>query len=129
MNVRRAGDVAWRRIGRETVVIHLTRRRMFGLNEPGGRLWEALAEPGGVEELAGAADPDPAVTAFFADLAGEGLVEIEGPLPAAPELPPRPAEVPPPPRIEWREEVRRFAGGCAVHPGESNLCDQNPFNS
>ena len=78
MNVRRTGDVAWRRIDRETVVIHLTRHRMFGLNETGGRLWEALAEPVGLEELTGAADPDPAVTAFLADLATEGLQRFAG---------------------------------------------------
>ena len=128
MNVRRAGDVAWRRIGRETVVIHLTRRRMFGLNETGGRLWEALAEPVGLEELTGAADPDPAVTAFLADLAAEGLVEIDGPLLGGSAEPPA-TDVPPPPRIEWREEVQRFAGHCAFFPGGSVLCDQHPFNS
>lgn len=127
MKIRRSEDVAWRRIDREMVVIHLTRHRMYGLNESGGRIWEALEAPLEDDRLAELLR-DPAVTAFLTELAAEGLIESDGPLPTSP-APPSAAEVPAPPRIEWREEVRRFAGKCAFNPAGSVVCDQQPFNS
>ena len=127
MKVWRTEDVAWRRIVRGTVVVHLTRHRMYSLNESGGRIWEALATPLEEDRLAQLLG-DPAVTAFLADLAAEGLVESDGPLPAS-TAPPSAADVPTPPRIEWREEVHRFAGKCAFNPAGSVTCNQQPFNS
>jgi len=127
MKIRRTEDVAWRRIDRETVVVHLTRHWMYALNESGGKLWETLAAPlegDRLTQLLG----DPAVTAFLADLADEGLVESDGPLPASPEPPPA-GNNPASPRIEWREEVRRFAGPCAFVPGESAICTASPDRS
>ena len=127
MKIRRTEDVAWRRIDRETVVVHLTRHWMYALNESGGKLWETLAAPlegDRLTQLLG----DPAVTAFLADLADEGLVESDGPLPASPEPPPA-ADDREPPRIEWREEVRRFAAGCAFFPAGSEICFQDPSTS
>ena len=127
MKIRRTEDVAWRQIDRETVVVHLTRHWMYALNESGGKLWETLAAPlegDRLTQLLG----DPAVTAFLADLAGEGLVESDGPLPAPPEPPPA-ADDREPPRIEWREEVRRFAGECAFLPAGGGACDLIPETS
>jgi hypothetical protein len=121
MTIRRAEDVAWRRIDRETVVVHLSRHWMFALNESGGSLWEALAAPLEGDRLTRLLS-DPVATAFLADLAAEGLVESDGPLPAALAPPPN-GDDPAAPRIEWREEVRRFAGQCNFLPGESPFCN------
>lgn len=127
MKVRRTEEVAWRWIDREMVVVHLTRHRMYALNEAGGRIWETMEVPLEDDRLAQLLG-DRATTAFLADLAGEGLLESDGPLPA-PSVPPLAPDALPPPRIEWREEVRRFAGQCAFHPAESAICDQHPFSS
>lgn len=127
MKIRRTEDVAWRRIDRETVVVHLTRHRMYCLNDSGGELWETLAAPLGGNRLTELLR-DPGVTAFLADLAAEGLVESEGPLPVSPAIPPAENDREPP-RIEWREEVRRFAGDCSFIPAGSEPCFQNPTNS
>ena len=71
---------------------------------------------------------DPDVSAFLADLSAEGLVESDCPLPASQT--PAPLENDrEPPRIEWREEVRRFAGGCAFIPAGSEQCFQDPSTS
>lgn len=124
MQIWRAEDVAWRRIDRETVVVHLTRHRMYALNESGGTLWEALATPldgSRLTELLSDSD----ATAFLADLAAEGLVEVNEPLPKIPAPVPK-GDDPAVPRIEWREEVRRFAGACALLPGGSLLCNATP---
>jgi len=44
MAYRRADHVAWRALGEETVVVDLRSNRMYGLNETGGLVWEALEE-------------------------------------------------------------------------------------
>ena len=127
MKIRRTEDVAWRRIDRETVVVHLTRHRMYALNESGGQVWEALAA-----ELEGdrltqlLSDPD--VTAFIADLSAEGLLESDAPLPAS-QAPPPSENNREPPRIEWREEVSRFAGACSFFPAGNPLCNSDPYTS
>jgi len=127
MKIRRMKDVAWRRIDRETVVVHLTHHRMCALNEAGGRLWEDLATPLEGDRLTRLLS-DPVVTAFLADLAEEGLVESDGPFPSspAPSVPQNESEMP---RIEWREEVRRFVGSCALLPGQSLDCNGDPTSS
>ena len=127
MKIRRMEDVAWRRIDRETVVVHLTRHRMCALNESGGQVWEALATGLEGDKLTQLLS-DPDVTAFLADLSAEGLVESDAPLPAS-QAPPPSENDREPPRIEWREEVRRFAGSCALMFAQSELCTQNPTNS
>jgi hypothetical protein len=127
MKIRRMEDVAWRRIDRETVVVHLTRHRMYCLNEPGGKLWEALVTPLEGDRLNRLLS-DPTMTAFLADLAAEGLVESDGPLPTSPAPPPAEDDRESP-RIEWREEVRRFAGDCALMIAQSAACIQDPTSS
>jgi hypothetical protein len=124
MTIRRANDVAWRRIDRETVAVQLSRHWMYAFNEPGTRIWDALAEPIEGDQLAQLLS-DPAAIAFLADLAAEGLVENDDPFPELPTLPPT-GESPAPPRIEWREEVHRFAGGCAHFPAQGVGCTNNP---
>ena len=127
MKIRRTEDVAWRRIDHETVVVHLTRHRMYALNESGGQIWEALAAPLDGDKLTQLLR-DAHVSAFLADLSAEGLVESDPPLPAF-QAPPPSENDRVPPRIEWREEVRRFAGECAFIPAGSEACFQNPSTS
>lgn len=126
MKIWRTNDVAWRRINRETVLVHLTRHWMYALNEAGGSLWETLRDPLEGERLDSLLS-DPAAAAFLADLAGEGLIDSDGPLARsrAPEF----IEDDERPRIEWREEVRRFAGACGLLPGGGDLCSLQPTNS
>ncbi len=130
--------MAWRRVGSETIVIHLARKMMFGLNPAGGRVWEALDGPATFEELVRLVPVEAcngptakaALAAFLADLAAEDLVIVE---PGLPETGDREAHPHPEstslPSVTWREEVRRFAGACAFYPGVSVICDQQPFSS
>lgn len=119
-------------------MVHLSRKMMYGLDPAGGRVWEALDRPATFEELVrllpvevGAdTTADAALASFLADLSGEGLVTVE------PGLPERDASTPSPrpgsssrPVVAWREEIRRFAGACAFHPGVSVVCDRQPFKS
>ncbi|MCG6964800.1 MAG: PqqD family protein [Acidobacteria bacterium] len=136
MRVRRARDVAWRRIDDETLIIQLSRYRMYGLNAAGSRVWEALGEPAEVDRLAALiADGESdarlrtALSAFLAELTTEGLVEAEGQGSATPPPLPATSEEPLLPRVMWREEVERFAGACAFFPTISVICDQQPYNS
>jgi hypothetical protein len=112
MRYQRVKNVAWRRIGDETVVVNLGRRRMLALNEAGGAVWEALAGGGGVEP--GEAAP------FLADLEAEGVVERVADEDGAA------VTVPGTPTVIWREELHHFGGGCSLMPDQSPLCDQNP---
>ena len=114
MRYQRAKNVAWRRIGDETLVVNLARRRMLALNEAGGVVWAALAGGGAV--AAGEAAP------FLQDLEAEGVVEpvADGDGGAV--------TVPGAPTVVWREELHQF-GGCSFLPGQGDLCDQSPQNS
>ena len=47
MPYQRVKNVAWRRIGDETVIVNLDRRRMLALNEAGGAVWDAFAAEAG----------------------------------------------------------------------------------
>ncbi len=115
MRYQRVKNVAWRRIGDETVIVNLGRRRMLAVNEAGGAVWEALARGGAVTP--GEAAP------FLADLEAEGVVE-----PLAVEGEGAAVTVPGTPAVLWREELHHF-GGCSFVPDESTVCDQNPYNS
>ncbi len=42
MGLRRAAHVAWRRVGDETVLIHLKTKRIYVLNPSGGFFWHHL---------------------------------------------------------------------------------------
>ncbi|MCD4749529.1 MAG: PqqD family protein [Thermoanaerobaculales bacterium] len=142
MKVTRAECLAWRKIDQETVVIHLAERKMFGLNDIGGRMWEALSAPTTLERLEAivveggleGANVIDAVERFIVDLAEEGLVMSDEPLEGrgddaevvdfmAPGVSGRV------PRIEWREEIRQFAGQCHFLSGQSHQCNQHPGGS
>lgn len=133
MKVQRAQGLAWRKVGDEMIVIHLANHRIFGLDRSAGHIWEALAEPTDLEALEGlVADATPeagtvvdAVHRFLTDMAGEGLVELEGDLNPAEDNP----TVVEFPRIEWREDLQQFAGQCHLVPGQSHQCNQQPGNS
>ncbi len=130
--------MAWRRVGGETIVVHLAQKMMYGLNPAGSRVWEALDGPATFEELVrlvpveagNGPTAEAALTDFLADLAAEGLVTVEPGLPEADDrgTPPQ-GESTALPSVAWREEIRRFAGACAFYPGVSVICDQQPFNS
>jgi len=114
MRYQRVKNVAWRRIGDETVIVNLGRRRMLAVNEAGGAVWEALARGGAVAP--GEAAP------FLADLEAEGVVERLGDEEGAA------VTVPGTPTVLWREELHHF-GGCGFVPDESELCNSNPNTS
>jgi hypothetical protein len=116
MGYRRIRNVAWRRVGAETVIVNLGRRRMLAVNEAGGALWEALARGASVR-------PGEAAS-FLADLEAEGVVErLAEEDEAAVSIPAAGT-----PTVVWREELHHF-GGCSFLPGQGDLCDQNPQNS
>ncbi|KAB2965652.1 MAG: hypothetical protein F9K18_06370, partial [Thermoanaerobaculia bacterium] len=78
--LRRAGHLAQRRVGEETVVLDLRRGRVYGFNPEAGELLEALRAGCATEALcsaARAAGGDPALRGFLAELLGLGLL-IEG---------------------------------------------------
>jgi hypothetical protein len=128
MKIRRADDVAWRRIDQELVVVHLTRRWMYSLNDPGGRIWEMLETPLEGDRLDGLLG-DKAAVAFLADLAGEDLVDCDDLVLGPPETRPS-IDDSEPPRIVWREEVRRVAqNGCSLLPAQNPLCIEDPSSS
>jgi hypothetical protein len=135
MKVERTQGLAWRKIGDEVVVINLAAHRIFGLDSTGGRIWEALEQPQDIESLETIVAEDApeglnvgdAVRRYVADLSDEGLVTV---VEALFDASARSNIVEfPLPRIRWQEELQRFAGACAFHPGQALLCDQQPFNS
>lgn len=118
MRYQRAKNVAWRRIGAETVIVNLERRRMLAVNEAGGAVWDALAE--GAPVWPGEAAP------FLAELETEGVVErlaADDPEAGAASVPPGGI-----PTVVWREELNHF-GACSFLPGQGGLCDSNPQSS
>jgi len=142
MPYQRVKNVAWRRIGDETVIVNLDRRRMLALNEAGGAVWDAFAaEAGG-----GAAAtrhmprddqwaPGEDVAHFLADLEHEGVIErcedggeADGDSVGDPFAIPLP-QVSVPPAVVGREELQRFGGSCALLPVAGGICDQTPWGS
>jgi len=127
MRYSRATHTAWRRIDDETVVINLSSKRMVGLNESGGAVWEALQAAPDLATLAAGSEAEMHLRRFVAELAAEGLVE-----PAADETPAADVASAPmagpfvPPAITWREDLLRFGGACNKIPEESPYCNQNP---
>jgi len=132
VTIRRAAHTAWRRLGEELVVIDLDANLVYGLDQPGGQVWELLGEGRGLGEIAAAiaseateGEPLQAVERFLAELAAAGLVEgVSEPAAAAP--PADPASVSSP-RILWRERVQRFGGSCGLRPGQGTPCGGKPL--
>jgi hypothetical protein len=113
MTYRRVRNVAWRRIGDETLLVNLARRRMLAVNGAGGAIWEALA--GGT-----AVSPGEAI-AFLADLEAEGVVERVATEEAGEAVPLSAGGAP---TVVWREELNHLGGACAFYPAQGEPCNQ-----
>lgn len=116
MTYRRVKNVAWRRMGDETIIVNLGRRRMLAVNEAGGAVWDALAA--GPAELPGEAAP------FLADLEGEGIVER-----APSDAGAAGVAIAGAPSVLWREELNHFGVGCGFLPAQGGACQGNPNRS
>jgi hypothetical protein len=110
---RRVDHVAWRTVGRDTVVLDLKAKRVYAFNEPGGALWQGLVERGAVTagSAAGAA-------AFLAELVRIGIVvpaeeTVTGSGTPAEALLAAHAE---PPRVTWNDDIRSFGISCLQTP-------------
>ena len=111
MRYQRVKNVAWRRIGEETILVNLPRRRMLAVNGAGGAVWDALAA--GASVAAGdAAD-------FLTDLEAEGVVEQVAAEEAGDPVPPPAGGAP---RVVWREHLNHLGGGCTFYPAEGDPC-------
>lgn len=137
MRLRRAGHVAWRRVGDETVLIHLQKKRIYVLNSSGGFFWhqldgsrDASALLAGLALEASERSDAAERMASFLDLLREAdLVEPpEGEQEAADasEAPEYPFDRFVPPELVWQEELRNFGASCAFVGGSSGACDQVP---
>ena len=127
--------MAWRRIGGETVIVNLDRRRMLALNESGAAVWDALAEEVGrpsPEPPPGKAEGETdgeRLNEFFADLEREGVLERADGVPMALLAGAAALAAESVPAVVWREELHRFGGSCAMLPTQSAICNQNPYSS
>jgi hypothetical protein len=138
MAVRRANHVAWRRVGEETVLVHLKDKKIYVLNSSGGFFWHRLDGERGASELVATLDieepiPDDAsshLESFLADLEAADLVatddganESRSRTDVAPNYP-LPGFVPP--ELVWQEEIRNFGASCAFLPAGGPPCDSAP---
>ena len=136
MALRRATHVAWRRVGDETVLIHLKSKQIYVLNPSGGYFWHLLdgrddapAMLAGLEsETSVPADARGAVDRFIAKLAEADLVERAGPVDVAEknDAPVYPLPEFVAPELVWQEELRNFGQSCARDPGMNAICDASP---
>jgi Coenzyme PQQ synthesis protein D (PqqD) len=135
MGLRRAAHVAWRRVGDETVLIHLRNKRIYVLNSSGGFFWHGLDGARGTEqflERLGLEEPLPddapvRVESFLQDLQKSDLVDANGPADEAnASLPEFPLHAFVPPELVWQEELRNFGISCAFISGSSAACDAVP---
>ena len=139
MRLRRAGHVAWRRVGDETVLIHLQKKRIYVLNPSGGFFWHQLDGSRDESALLGAlalessdqGDAAHRVESFFERLREADRVETPAdeesaaPTPEGP-IPDYPFDHFVPPELVWQEEIRNFGASCAFVSGASGACDQIP---
>ena len=136
MGLRRAAHVAWRRVGDETVLIHLRSKKIYVLNASGGFFWHGLDGARGAEQfLSGISSSEPLphgaserIDAFFQELRNADLVESEGDAPAErpSSLPDFPLPAFAPPELVWQQELRNFGQSCAFISGSSAACDAVP---
>jgi hypothetical protein len=137
MPFRRADHVAWRKIGDETVLIHLKEQRMFVLNPSGGFLWHALDGARHAKDfllLFSDLGPPPGpeatqVDGFLVELEGHGLLQ-QGPSgeAAAAQESAEGSEMPwAPPQVVWQEPIQNFKQfSCGFLPGQSGPCNTAP---
>ena len=135
MGLRRAAHVAWRRVGDETVLIHLRNKKIFVLNPSGGFFWHGLDGARGPDEFLESLtldDPLPdgasgRIAAFLHDLREADLVDAEGSPEEAPaSLPKFPLPTFVLPELVWQQELRNFGQSCAFISGASPACDAIP---
>jgi len=135
MGLRRAAHVAWRRVGDETVLIHLRNKKIFVLNPSGGFFWHGLDGARGIDEFLESLPidgplPDGAsrrIETFLQDLREADLVDAEGPPDERPvSLSEFPLPTFVPPELVWQQELRNFGASCAFMSGASALCDAVP---
>ena len=135
MGLRRAKHVAWRRIGDETVLIHLKAKRIYVLNPSGGFFWHRLDGARGTDEIldsmAVTEVPANAVNEldrFWEKLTDAELVEKAEPSDSAADGDDRAYPLPSfaTPELVWQEQLRNFGQSCAAMTGESALCDTSP---
>lgn len=137
MRLRRAGHVAWRRVGDETVLIHLQKKKIYVLNPSGGFFWHQLDGSRDASalladlalEASERSDAAHRMESFLEHLREADLVETDG---AAEEIsagapaPDYPFESFVPPELVWQEELRNFGASCAFVSGQSDACTQIP---
>jgi hypothetical protein len=136
MGLRRAAHVAWRRVGEETVLIHLRDKKIYVLNPSGGFFWHGLDGSRETGEFLGSLSsndrlPEGAtdrIEEFFRDLQAADLVEIESGsiAPNASALPEFPLAAFVPPELIWQQELRNFGASCAFVAGSSDPCNAVP---
>ncbi len=142
MGLRRAAHVAWRRVGDETVLIHLETKRIYVLNQSGGFFWHSLD---GAQEsrefLDGLSLEEPLpgdaakqLDVFFDQLESADLVDAAH---ASSDTSskgskgskggngyPLPSFVPP--EMVWEEQLRNFGQSCGNIGGAGGACFSAP---
>ena len=135
MGLRRASHVAWRRVGDETVLIHLKTKKIYVLNPSGGFFWHSLD---GAQESRqfldglGLEEPLPGdavqqLDGFLDQLKDTDLVEsTDGSSNGSQDGHEYPLPSFVPPEMVWEEQLRNFGQSCARDPGEMPTCDAAP---
>ena len=136
MGLRRAAHVAWRRVGDETVLIHLKTKEVFVLNPSAGFFWHSLDGARGSREILDGlsleqplpGDAGEQLDGFFQKLERADLVEAAT---AAADPAAKPGNGYPlpsfaTPELVWQEQLRNFGQSCARDPGEMPTCDAAP---
>ena len=131
--------MAWRRVGDETVLIHLATKRIYVLNPSGGFFWHSLDGARESREfLDGLSLEEPLpgdaakqLDVFFDQLESADLVDAAH---ASSETSskgskggngyPLPSFVPP--EMVWQELLRNFGQSCANIGGQSDPCTAAP---
>ena len=135
MGLRRAAHVAWRKVGNETVLIHLKNKQIYVLNESGGFFWHSLDGDRDLEQIVtqiGLRDEANSLAPFAKCLQEADLVEPEtnepGPRPVrgAKRDPEYPFATFVPPELVWQQELRNFGQSCAFVSGAGAACDAVP---
>lgn len=137
MGLRRAAHVAWRRVGDETVLIHLKTKKIFVLNPSAGFFWHSLDGARGTREMLDGLERVPlelpgdatqTLDGFLEKLESADLVEAASTSSPEPSKKaggyPLPSFVPP--EMVWQEQLKNFGQSCARDPGEMPTCDAAP---
>jgi hypothetical protein len=136
MALHRGAHVAWRRVGDETVLIHLRDKKIYVLNPSGGYFWHNLEGARGADEILDRLPlPEPLpenakhnLQAFLEALSNADLLDPEARAEGSGAAPvpefPFPGFVPP--EVVWQEELRNFGQSCAFISGTSAACNASP---